>query len=136
MCRGDLEDKAFVDAPDRSIELCILADAFTNDEEERLCFPKAIGTDDHEQRKDRGILDPLMDVSILRIVRFAVPVVGIWFCGPLLSVIDTSLVGMLSGTVQQAALQPAVAVTDYTARLMVRQTNSIDRHDENPTNRM
>jgi hypothetical protein len=134
MCRGDLEDKPFLGGPDRSIELCIIADAFTDDdEEERLCFPKAIAADDHEQRKDRGVVDPLMEVSILRIIRFAVPVVGIWFCGPLLSVIDTSLVGMLSGTVQQAALQPAVAVTDYTARLMVRPMNLTDRHDENPT---
>jgi len=44
---------------------------------------------------------------------------GIWLCSPLLSVIDTSFVGMLSGTVQQAALNPAVAVVDYTGRLMV-----------------
>jgi Na+-driven multidrug efflux pump len=59
-----------------------------------------------------------MDVSIPRIIRFAVPAVGIWLCNPLLSVIDTSTVGMLRGKVQQAALHPAVAVTDYSARLM------------------
>jgi hypothetical protein len=33
--------------------------------------------------------------------------------------IDTSAVGLLSGTAQQAALNPAVAVTDYGALLMV-----------------
>lgn len=64
-------------------------------------------------------LDPLMDVSIPRIIRFAVPAVGIWLCSPRLPVIDTSTVGMLSGTVQQAGVHPAVAVPDYSARLLV-----------------
>ena len=133
--RGDLEDNAITDTPDRSIELCI-AEAIANDEQERLCFPEAIANDNHDGRKDAGIIDPLMDVSILRIIRFAVPAVGIWLCSPLLSVIDTATVGMLSGTVQQAALHPAVAVTDYTARLMVRPRNPTDQHIENLTYRM
>jgi len=38
---------------------------------------------------------------------------GVWLCGPILSMIDTSAVGLLSGTAQQAALNPAVSVTDY-----------------------
>jgi Na+-driven multidrug efflux pump len=53
-----------------------------------------------------------------KILKFAVPAIGVWLCGPLLSLIDTSSVGMLSGTVQQAALNPAVAVTDYGALLV------------------
>ena len=53
-----------------------------------------------------------------KIIKFAIPAVGVWLCSPLLSLIDTSSVGLLSGTAQQAALNPAVAVTDYTA-LMV-----------------
>jgi hypothetical protein len=59
------------------------------------------------------------ELSVQRILRFAIPAIGIWVCSPLLSVIDTSAVGLISGTVQQAALNPAVAVTDYTARCMV-----------------
>jgi len=51
--------------------------------------------------------------SVSKIINFAIPAVGIWLCSPLLSLIDTSAVGLLSGTAQQAALNPAVSVTDY-----------------------
>jgi hypothetical protein len=72
--------------------------------------------------------------SVSKILKFAVPAVGVWLCSPLLSLIDTSAVGLLSGTAQQAALNPAVAVTEYTALLIVRvvsvsaQTIRPDRH--------
>jgi len=56
--------------------------------------------------------------SVLKILTFAIPAVGVWLCGPLLSLIDTSAVGLLSGTAQQAALNPAVTVTEYTALLI------------------
>lgn len=56
--------------------------------------------------------------SVAKIMQFAIPAIGVWLCSPLLSLIDTSVVGLYSGTVQQAALSPAVAVTDYTALLM------------------
>jgi Na+-driven multidrug efflux pump len=62
--------------------------------------------------------EALVAPSVLRIVKFAIPAVGVWLCSPLLSLIDTSAVGILSGTVHQAALNPAVAVTDYTALLI------------------
>ena len=53
-----------------------------------------------------------------QILKFAIPAIGVWLCGPLLSCIDTASVGLLSGTAQQAALSPAVAVTDYSALLL------------------
>lgn len=56
--------------------------------------------------------------TVMDIVKFAIPAIGVWLCGPLLSMIDTSCVGILSGTSQQAALNPAVAVTEYTALLI------------------
>jgi hypothetical protein len=65
---------------------------------------------------DAGIEVP----SVRTILSFAVPAIGVWLCSPLLSMIDTSTVGLFAGTVQQAALNPAVAVTDYSARTMVR----------------
>jgi hypothetical protein len=58
--------------------------------------------------------------GVAKILKFAIPAIGVWLCGPLLSLIDTSAVGVFSGTVQQAALNPAVAVTDYAALLIVR----------------
>jgi Na+-driven multidrug efflux pump len=56
--------------------------------------------------------------NVGKILKFAIPAIGVWLCGPLLSLIDTSAVGVFSGTVQQAALNPAVAVTDYAALLI------------------
>ncbi|GMI34252.1 hypothetical protein TeGR_g4625 [Tetraparma gracilis] len=47
------------------------------------------------------------------IVRFAVPAIGVWLCNPVLSLVDTSVVGVFAGTFDQAALSPAVAITDY-----------------------
>jgi Na+-driven multidrug efflux pump len=55
--------------------------------------------------------------SVSKIIKFAIPAVGVWLCSPLLSLIDTSTVGLLSGTAQQAALNPAVALSDYSALL-------------------
>jgi Na+-driven multidrug efflux pump len=62
--------------------------------------------------------DKIETPSVGKILKFAVPAVGVWLCSPLLSLIDTSSVGLLSGTIQQAALNPAVAVTDYAALLI------------------
>jgi hypothetical protein len=56
--------------------------------------------------------------TVGKILKFAVPAIGVWLCSPLLSLIDTSAVGILSGTIQQAALNPAVAVTDYAALII------------------
>jgi len=58
--------------------------------------------------------------GLRKILKFAVPAIGVWLCSPILSLIDTSSVGLLAGTAQQAALNPAVAVTDYAALLVVR----------------
>jgi len=52
------------------------------------------------------------------ILKFAIPAIGVWLCGPLLSMIDTAAVGLLSGTANQAALSPAVAVTEYSTLLL------------------
>jgi Na+-driven multidrug efflux pump len=56
--------------------------------------------------------------SIKRIISFAVPAIGVYLCSPLLSTIDTSTVGIFCGTLQQAALNPAVTIIDYSARTM------------------
>jgi Na+-driven multidrug efflux pump len=62
--------------------------------------------------------DSIEAPGLRQIVKFAIPAIGVWLCSPLLSLIDTSTVGLLSGTAQQAALNPAVAVTDYGALLV------------------
>jgi hypothetical protein len=41
--------------------------------------------------------------TVKQILHIAIPAIGIWLCSPLLSMIDTSAVGILAGTAQQAA---------------------------------
>lgn len=64
-----------------------------------------------------SLSDYIESPRLSKIIKFAIPAIGVWLCSPLLSLIDTSSVGLLSGTAQQAALNPAVAVTDYSALL-------------------
>ncbi|OEU09270.1 hypothetical protein FRACYDRAFT_228830 [Fragilariopsis cylindrus CCMP1102] len=54
----------------------------------------------------------------MRVVRFAIPAIGVYLCSPMLSMIDTATVGLFCGTLQQAALNPAVMIIDYSARTM------------------
>jgi hypothetical protein len=65
--------------------------------------------------------------SVSKIIKFAIPAIGVWLCGPILSLIDTSSVGLLCGTAQQAALSPAAAVTDYAALLIVSVDSDFSR---------
>lgn len=53
--------------------------------------------------------------TISRILQYTLPAIGIWLCSPVLSMIDTAAVGLLAGTAQQAALNPAIVVSDYGA---------------------
>eukprot|EP00984_Skeletonema_dohrnii_P018380 scaffold8562_cov102-Skeletonema_dohrnii-CCMP3373.AAC.7 len=53
--------------------------------------------------------------SVAKILKYTIPAIGVWLCSPVLSMIDTASVGLLSGTAQQAALNPAVSVADYGA---------------------
>eukprot|EP00573_Skeletonema_grethae_P010151 CAMPEP_0201709902 /NCGR_PEP_ID=MMETSP0578-20130828/58345_1 /ASSEMBLY_ACC=CAM_ASM_000663 /TAXON_ID=267565 /ORGANISM="Skeletonema grethea, Strain CCMP 1804" /LENGTH=852 /DNA_ID=CAMNT_0048198899 /DNA_START=101 /DNA_END=2659 /DNA_ORIENTATION=+ len=53
--------------------------------------------------------------SVSKILKYTIPAIGVWLCSPVLSMIDTASVGLLSGTAQQAALNPAVSVADYGA---------------------
>ncbi|KAL7551883.1 hypothetical protein ACHAWF_016121 [Thalassiosira exigua] len=56
--------------------------------------------------------------TIAQILRLTLPASGVWLCSPILSAIDTSAVGLLGGVAQQAALNPAVSVSDYGALLL------------------
>jgi len=56
--------------------------------------------------------------GVRAILAFAIPAIAVWLCGPILSLIDTAAVGIFAGTTHQAALAPAVAVTDYTGLLL------------------
>lgn len=56
--------------------------------------------------------------SLREIIKFCLPAMGVFVLSPLLSMMDTSTVGIFAGTLEQAALNPATAVTDYSARAL------------------
>ena len=67
-------------------------------------------------------VEPLSSIetpSVGKILQYTLTAIGVWLCSPVLSMIDTAAVGLLSGTAQQAALNPAVSVTDYGALVVV-----------------
>jgi len=70
-------------------------------------------TEEDAPTTSKSILDNTP--SITKILRYTIPAIGIWLCSPVLSMIDTAAVGLLIGTSHQAALNPAVRVTDYGA---------------------
>jgi len=71
---------------------------------------------EQQQPQNKSILDNTP--SVRKILRYTIPAIGIWLCSPVLSMIDTASVGLLSGTAQQAALNPAISISDYTALLV------------------
>ena len=57
--------------------------------------------------------------TLSQIARFALPATAIYLCDPLLSLIDTAAVGLLAkSTAHQAALNPAIAVVNYSSLLL------------------
>ncbi|KAG8368185.1 hypothetical protein BUALT_Bualt15G0018800 [Buddleja alternifolia] len=54
----------------------------------------------------------------VEIVKFSGPAVGLWICGPLMSLIDTAVVGQGS-SVELAALGPGTVFCDYTSYLFM-----------------
>ncbi|GFP85926.1 mate efflux family protein 4 chloroplastic [Phtheirospermum japonicum] len=56
--------------------------------------------------------------QITEIVKFSGPAVGLWICGPLMSLIDTAVVGQGS-SVELAALGPGTVLCDYTSYMFM-----------------
>lgn len=78
------------------------------------------GSPTTESSAENDTIDPVVQnyPSVGKIIKFAIPAVGVWLCGPILSLIDTAAVGLLAGTKQQAGLNPAVAICDYSALMI------------------
>ncbi|KEH30461.1 MATE efflux family protein [Medicago truncatula] len=51
-------------------------------------------------------------IQLKEIVKFTAPATGLWICGPLMSLIDTAVIGQGS-SIELAALGPATVVCDY-----------------------
>lgn len=100
-----VDDITIVEADDEMLQILSEAEDMTNTSpENNVILPEST---------------PSLEVpSVKSISKFAIAALGVWLCSPILSLIDTSAVGLLSGTAQQAALNPAVSVTEYTALLI------------------
>ncbi|KAK8518739.1 hypothetical protein V6N13_017989 [Hibiscus sabdariffa] len=62
--------------------------------------------------KADGLVNRSIWMQMKEIVMFTGPATGLWLCGPLMSLIDTAVVGQGS-SVELAALGPATVVCDY-----------------------
>ncbi|GAB2218125.1 hypothetical protein Droror1_Dr00001343 [Drosera rotundifolia] len=65
------------------------------------------GVDEVGGLAERGLWD-----QIVEIVKFSGPATGLWICGPLMSLIDTAVIGQGS-SIELAALGPGTVLCDY-----------------------
>lgn len=72
--------------------------------------------DDDEEEEDDD--DATKEASVRDLMRFTVPTMAIWLCDPLLSLVDTSVVGLSSGTLELAAIAPGSVYAGYPAYLL------------------
>ncbi|KAK9677806.1 hypothetical protein RND81_11G168800 [Saponaria officinalis] len=77
--------------------------------EPKLDLGKRVGPEnvEHEVLGDQNMWE-----QIVEIVRFSGPATGIWICGPLMSLIDTAVIGQGS-SLELAALGPGTVLCDY-----------------------
>ena len=68
--------------------------------------------DDEETEEDTG------NASVRDLLRFTMPTMAIWLCDPLLSLVDTSVVGLSSGTIELAAIAPGSVYSGYPSYLL------------------
>jgi len=122
-----------ITAPDIEIQSKVKSAAVNNGTAVLIADTRTFEQQSTEEQETQAVEVP----SIIRIVNFAIPAIGVYLCSPLLSMIDTSTVGLLCGTLQQAALNPAVTITDYSARTMsflyTGTTNMIATSKQNKT---
>ncbi|XP_027910637.1 protein DETOXIFICATION 46, chloroplastic-like [Vigna unguiculata] len=83
------------------------SDEIANEGEEEEKEERISTQGEKKELANRGILD-----QIKEIVMFTGPATGLWICAPLMSLIDTAIIGQRS-SIELAALGPATVVCDY-----------------------
>ncbi|TYJ44344.1 hypothetical protein E1A91_A03G217500v1 [Gossypium mustelinum] len=68
--------------------------------------------------KGEGLANQSIWNQMKEIVMFTGPATGLWLCGPLMSLIDTAVIGQGS-SIELAALGPATVVCDYTGYMFM-----------------
>ncbi|XP_057527640.1 protein DETOXIFICATION 46, chloroplastic-like [Amaranthus tricolor] len=64
-------------------------------------------TNEGDNLADQNVWDQMIEI-----VRFSGPAAGLWICGPLMSLIDTAVIGQ-SSSIELAALGPGTVLCDY-----------------------
>jgi Na+-driven multidrug efflux pump len=103
-----------------AVEVIVSTGVIQSGEDQTSQTNANVSMNDEEIQEQQKEQEPpiLAAPSIIDILNFAIPAIGVYLCSPLLSMIDTSSVGLFCGTLQQAALNPAVTIADYSARTM------------------
>ncbi|KAF7127232.1 hypothetical protein RHSIM_Rhsim11G0182400 [Rhododendron simsii] len=85
------------------------------------------GEEEEEEEGETGVVEmkreePVGKESlwnqIVEIMKFSGPATGLWICGPLMSLIDTAVIGQGS-SLELAALGPATVLCDYTSYIFM-----------------
>ncbi|KAI5388428.1 protein DETOXIFICATION 46, chloroplastic [Lathyrus oleraceus] len=64
------------------------------------------------QSREKELAEQGIWIQMKEIIKFTGPATGLWICGPLMSLIDTAVIGQGS-SIELAALGPATVVCDY-----------------------
>ncbi|XVE93715.1 hypothetical protein REPUB_Repub01dG0218200 [Reevesia pubescens] len=100
----------------RSRSYCISPSQELNYEPDEALVEKEEEEEEEEEVrmeiKGEGLANQSIWNQIKEIVKFTGPATGLWICGPLMSLIDTAVIGQGS-SVELAALGPATVVCDY-----------------------
>ncbi|KAF9684408.1 hypothetical protein SADUNF_Sadunf04G0115200 [Salix dunnii] len=76
--------------------------------------PSVSNFKEEEERKMEGLEKQSIWEQMKEIVVFTGPATGLWLCGPLMSLIDTAVIGQGS-SLELAALGPGTVICDYTS---------------------
>ncbi|XP_056160898.1 protein DETOXIFICATION 46, chloroplastic-like isoform X3 [Syzygium oleosum] len=74
--------------------------------------PPSFGEEAEAEAKRSGLSDQSLWDQMKEIMVFAGPATGLWICGPLMSLIDTAVIGQGS-SIELAALGPGTVLCDY-----------------------
>lgn len=92
-----------------------VSSVFANDGDLSNLIPSNRGEKTVRAREQR-ILKDYRVPNVKDLLAFSMPAIFVWLCQPMLSMIDTSTVGLIAGTTQQAALMSAIAAINYSSR--------------------
>ena len=90
----------------------------TSEEEDGATATPEEEEEEEEEEEPTTTRDETSEASVRDLVRFTLPTMAIWLAEPLLSLVDTSVVGLTTSTGELAAMAPASVYAGYPAYLL------------------